>query len=132
MFFRELCPMKNKVNNFLRNLSSSSSVELSEECLENVYANFKKKNEINCNKELSNSRHSYSCIFFIFKPCFRAGTKVSANMAIVRPLSDSILVSRCEIRNFYSLGVYSVPAFESEWYPGLMYLKDSKVYKHHV
>lgn len=33
---------------------------------------------------------------------------------------------------FIRSGVYSVPAFESEWYSGLMYLKDSKVYKHHV
>ncbi|MEO8861855.1 MAG: alpha-L-fucosidase [Ginsengibacter sp.] len=33
---------------------------------------------------------------------------------------------------FIHWGVYSVPAFESEWYPRLMYLKDSKVYKHHV
>lgn len=29
-------------------------------------------------------------------------------------------------------GVYSVPAFSSEWYPRDMYIKDSKVYKHHI
>lgn len=33
---------------------------------------------------------------------------------------------------FIHWGVYSVPAFESEWYPRFMYMKDSKVYKHHV
>jgi alpha-L-fucosidase len=33
---------------------------------------------------------------------------------------------------FIHWGVYSVPAFESEWYPREMYLKDSKVYKHHI
>lgn len=29
-------------------------------------------------------------------------------------------------------GVYSVPAFDNEWYPHNMYIEDSKVYKHHV
>jgi alpha-L-fucosidase len=33
---------------------------------------------------------------------------------------------------FIHWGVYSVPAFESEWYPRNMYLKDSKEYKNHV
>jgi alpha-L-fucosidase len=33
---------------------------------------------------------------------------------------------------FIHWGVYSVPAFSSEWYPRLMYQKDSKEYKHHV
>ncbi|MEO8763818.1 MAG: alpha-L-fucosidase [Ginsengibacter sp.] len=33
---------------------------------------------------------------------------------------------------FIHWGVYSVPAFESEWYPRNMYLKDSKEYKHHI
>jgi alpha-L-fucosidase len=29
-------------------------------------------------------------------------------------------------------GVYSVPAFESEWYPRNMYVKDSRAQKHHI
>ena len=33
---------------------------------------------------------------------------------------------------FIHWGVYSVPAFCSEWYPRLMYLEDSEVYKHHI
>ena len=33
---------------------------------------------------------------------------------------------------FIHWGVYSVPAFGSEWYPRQMYQKDSKEYKHHV
>ncbi|TSA37862.1 MAG: alpha-L-fucosidase [Porphyromonadaceae bacterium] len=33
---------------------------------------------------------------------------------------------------FIHWGVYSVPAFESEWYPRLMYLKGSPAYKHHM
>ena len=33
---------------------------------------------------------------------------------------------------FIHWGVYSVPAFGSEWYPRQMYLKDSKEFKHHV
>jgi alpha-L-fucosidase len=33
---------------------------------------------------------------------------------------------------FIHWGVYSVPAFGNEWYPREMYLKDSKVYKHHI
>lgn len=33
---------------------------------------------------------------------------------------------------FIHWGVYSVPAFGSEWYPHYMYIKGSKVYKHHV
>ncbi|MEO7766659.1 MAG: alpha-L-fucosidase, partial [Ferruginibacter sp.] len=33
---------------------------------------------------------------------------------------------------FIHWGVYSVPAFESEWYPRNMYLKGSKEYKHHL
>jgi alpha-L-fucosidase len=33
---------------------------------------------------------------------------------------------------FIHWGVYSVPAFGSEWYPREMYQKDSKEYKHHL
>ena len=33
---------------------------------------------------------------------------------------------------FIHWGVYSVPAFDSEWYPRMMYLEGSEVYKHHV
>ncbi len=33
---------------------------------------------------------------------------------------------------FIHWGVYSVPAFGSEWYPRMMYVKDSPEYKHHV
>ncbi|HEX4851536.1 MAG TPA: alpha-L-fucosidase, partial [Puia sp.] len=33
---------------------------------------------------------------------------------------------------FIHWGVYSVPAFGSEWYPRLMYLKGSKEYNHHI
>ncbi|MEO6290773.1 MAG: alpha-L-fucosidase [Ginsengibacter sp.] len=33
---------------------------------------------------------------------------------------------------FIHWGIYSVPAYESEWYPRNMYLKDSKEFKHHV
>ena len=33
---------------------------------------------------------------------------------------------------FIHWGVYSVPAFESEWYPRLMYLQGSPAFKHHI
>jgi len=33
---------------------------------------------------------------------------------------------------FIHWGVYSVPAYGSEWYPHYMYLKDSDIYKYHV
>jgi alpha-L-fucosidase len=33
---------------------------------------------------------------------------------------------------YFHWGVYSVPAFGSEWYPRNMYRKDSPEYKHHV
>ena len=33
---------------------------------------------------------------------------------------------------FIHWGAYSVPAFGSEWYPRMMYVKDSPEYKHHV
>ncbi len=33
---------------------------------------------------------------------------------------------------FIHWGVYSVPAFESEWYPHEMYKKGSKAYNHHI
>lgn len=33
---------------------------------------------------------------------------------------------------FIHWGVYSVPAYSSEWYPRLMYQQDSKEFKHHV
>lgn len=33
---------------------------------------------------------------------------------------------------FIHWGVYSVPAFESEWYPREMYQKGSKVFNHHI
>jgi alpha-L-fucosidase len=33
---------------------------------------------------------------------------------------------------FIHWGVYSVPAFGSEWYPRIMYMKESDIYKHHL
>lgn len=33
---------------------------------------------------------------------------------------------------FIHWGLYSVPAFDSEWYSRNMYIKDSKAYKHHI
>ncbi|MEP6950000.1 MAG: alpha-L-fucosidase [Ginsengibacter sp.] len=33
---------------------------------------------------------------------------------------------------FIHWGIYSVPAYQNEWYPRNMYLKDSKEYKHHL
>ncbi len=33
---------------------------------------------------------------------------------------------------FIHWGVYSVPAFDNEWYPRNMYIKDSKAFRHHV
>lgn len=33
---------------------------------------------------------------------------------------------------FIHWGVYSVPAFGNEWYPRMMYSKDSSEYKHHI
>lgn len=33
---------------------------------------------------------------------------------------------------FIHWGIYSVPAFQNEWYPRNMYIKDSKEYKHHI
>jgi alpha-L-fucosidase len=33
---------------------------------------------------------------------------------------------------FIHWGIYSVPAFQNEWYPRNMYIKDSKEFKHHV
>ena len=33
---------------------------------------------------------------------------------------------------FIHWGLYSVPAFDNEWYPRNMYLKDSAAYKHHL
>ena len=33
---------------------------------------------------------------------------------------------------FIHWGVYSVPAFQNEWYPRNMYLKDQPAYKHHL
>lgn len=33
---------------------------------------------------------------------------------------------------FIHWGPYAVPAFNNEWYPRHMYLKDHKVYKHHI
>ncbi len=33
---------------------------------------------------------------------------------------------------FIHWGVYSVPAFDNEWYPRNMYLKDNPVFKHHL
>ncbi|MGB5667883.1 MAG: alpha-L-fucosidase [Maribacter sp.] len=33
---------------------------------------------------------------------------------------------------YFHWGLYSVPAYSSEWYPRWMHFKDNKVYKHHV
>ena len=33
---------------------------------------------------------------------------------------------------FIHYGLFSVPAYDSEWYPRMMYVKDSKAYQHHL
>ncbi len=33
---------------------------------------------------------------------------------------------------FIHYGVFTVPAFDTEWYPRMMYVKDSRAYKHHI
>ncbi|MCR4806628.1 MAG: alpha-L-fucosidase [Lachnospiraceae bacterium] len=33
---------------------------------------------------------------------------------------------------FIHYGLFSVPAYDTEWYPRMMYVKDSKAYKHHI
>ena len=33
---------------------------------------------------------------------------------------------------FIHYGVFTVPAYDTEWYPRMMYVKDSKAYRHHV
>ncbi len=33
---------------------------------------------------------------------------------------------------FIHYGVFSVPAFDNEWYPRMMYVKDSRAYRHHI
>ncbi|MEM2969396.1 MAG: alpha-L-fucosidase, partial [Candidatus Bathyarchaeia archaeon] len=33
---------------------------------------------------------------------------------------------------YFHWGIYSVPAFENEWYPRNMYLRDHLAYKHHL
>ncbi len=33
---------------------------------------------------------------------------------------------------FIHYGLFTVPQYDSEWYPRMMYVKDSKAYKHHV
>ena len=33
---------------------------------------------------------------------------------------------------FIHYGLFTVPAYDTEWYPRMMYIKDSKAYKHHI
>ncbi|MCR5508420.1 MAG: alpha-L-fucosidase [Lachnospiraceae bacterium] len=33
---------------------------------------------------------------------------------------------------FIHYGLFSVPAYDTEWYPRMMYVKDSKAYEHHI
>ena len=33
---------------------------------------------------------------------------------------------------FIHYGVFTVPAFDSEWYPRMMYIKGSRAYTHHL
>ncbi len=33
---------------------------------------------------------------------------------------------------FIHYGLFSVPAFDTEWYPRMMYVRDSRAYKHHI
>ena len=33
---------------------------------------------------------------------------------------------------FIHYGLFSVPAYDTEWYPRMMYVKDSKAYRHHL
>nr|MCR5002723.1 alpha-L-fucosidase [Lachnospiraceae bacterium] len=33
---------------------------------------------------------------------------------------------------FIHYGLFSVPAYDTEWYPRMMYVKDSRAYEHHI
>lgn len=80
--------------------------------------------------------------FIIFGGC----TKKSSNndrespKEIYQPNLESLSKHNAEpdwFRNakfgiYFHWGVYSVPAYDNEWYPRNMYVKDQRAYKHHI
>ena len=64
--------------------------------------------------------------------CSRTATKIPGYMGILENYKVPDWFRDAKFGIFIHWGVYSVPAFGSEWYPRNMYRKDSKEYKHHI
>ncbi|MEP7251138.1 MAG: alpha-L-fucosidase [Ginsengibacter sp.] len=69
---------------------------------------------------------------FISLPAFAQQPKFQASWQSLEKYEIPAWFRDAKFGIFIHWGVYSVPAFNNEWYPREMYLKDSKVYKHHI
>ena len=60
------------------------------------------------------------------------GGRYKADWVSLREYPTPTWYRNAKLGIFVHWGVYSVPAFGSEWYPRLMYVKDNPVYTHHI
>lgn len=73
-----------------------------------------------CTKSSNNSRESLK---ETYEPNWESLSKHNAEPDWFRNAKFGI---------YFHWGVYSVPAYDSEWYPRNMYIKDQRAYKHHI
>src|SRR5215472_16363672 len=82
---------------------------------------------------LKKFRLLFSFLIFIAIPCLLfPQERFQANWESLKKYSAPDWFRDAKFGIFIHWGVYSVPAFGSEWYPREMYQKDSKEFKHHV
>jgi alpha-L-fucosidase len=82
----------------------------------------------------------YRRLFLVIQiACFLAPATLNAQLARYQATWESL--EKYQIPDwfrdakfgvFIHWGIYSVPAYQNEWYPRNMYIKDSKEYKHHI
>lgn len=74
----------------------------------------------------------FMTLIFFGNNLARAQEKFQANWTSLEKYEVPDWFREAKFGIFIHWGVYSVPAFESEWYPRNMYQKDSKEYRHHI
>lgn len=70
--------------------------------------------------------------FLFASPGLKAQEKFQANWESLKTYKTAEWFRDAKFGIFIHWGVYSVPAFSSEWYPRLMYQQGSKEYKHQL
>src|SRR6185437_10632665 len=72
------------------------------------------------------------CAVFLLSNCAKAQEKYQATWESLSKYKTPDWFRDAKFGIFIHWGVYSVPAFGSEWYPRLMYVEGSPEYNHHI